>query len=75
MWDVGPEIWDCGLRLSCHMASPSLGHYAALSFIVRGKKSETGQTRGETKEDRRQMTDDSKSNSQFVEWSNGYEWR
>jgi hypothetical protein len=40
------------------------------------EQNETGcrARRGESTDDGGQTTEDSESNSQFVEWSNGYEW-
>ena len=40
------RIADCGFGLCRHMALPSLGHYAQLSFIENG---ETGETREESR--------------------------
>jgi hypothetical protein len=44
----GQRAEESGHRqLICHMASPSLGHYASLSFVVgrRGRRSETREKR------------------------------
>jgi len=35
MHNDGYKAWS--MELCCHLASPSLGHYASLSFIVRGR--------------------------------------
>jgi hypothetical protein len=47
MWDVklgsgGLRISDCGSVIG-HLASPSLGHYASLSFVVIGRGKRTGE--------------------------------
>jgi hypothetical protein len=34
-----------GIALRCHLASPSLGQYASLSFIVRGRSQRSEGTR------------------------------
>jgi hypothetical protein len=65
---IGRRSEDSGqqaAKASRHMPAASLGHYAALSFVVRGRMSEVGGRRSEV---RGQKTDDdSKSNGQFVE--------
>ena len=35
-------IWDCGFSIG-HLASPSLGHYASLSFVVIGRGKRKGE--------------------------------
>jgi len=47
MWDVrlgsgGLRISDCGSVIG-HLASPSLGHYASLSFVVIGRGKRPGE--------------------------------
>jgi hypothetical protein len=48
-----------GIALRCHVASPSLGHYAALSFIIIGRDQGSGAAgrRGETEKRRRRVED------------------
>ena len=50
-----------------HLPSASLGHYAALSFIVRGRRSEE---RGQRRENR--IVDSAFRNSQFEIWLSLY---
>ena len=51
------EIRNSKSSRCCHLALPSLGHYAAPSFVLRG----IGQT---TEDDSRQSTEDRREDSQ-----------